>query len=258
MKKLLTLSAVFAGLALSSAMTLPASAAAGAFDFLDPCIHAREQLSDAQKHMIGAVATSKQEIATMSAPQAFRDWWLDAKKAEERPVYDKQVAPTLAKMGVPDTAKAYDQWFSDLIASVDPQQLTMLIDMNYRQLQLEMLVEDAADGQASIDKARAECKSDVGSQVLRVATAPIGWVAGNFESAKGEKNIFTQVYHAVTGISPDAIAHNGPLGGPNAEARKIVNAIAGGPNGEVRKTLRALDPGNIGGGHNSVFHKPFG
>jgi hypothetical protein len=88
---------------------------------------------------------------------------------------------------------------------------------------------------------------------------PIGWVAGNFQAAKNEKNVVTQVFHALTGVSPQAIAEHGLLGGKNSEARKALEPIIGGPNGAIQKgigdgartvtkaaedTVRALNPGN--------------
>ena len=112
----------------------------------------------------------------------------------------------------------------------------------------EELAKNRAATTAEFDKAKTElddsCKNDVANQVLRVALAPLGWVQGNFEAGKNEKNVVTQVIRAVTGISPDAIAKQGLLGGDNSEARKAANAIAGGPNSEVRKALRTLDPSN--------------
>ncbi|WP_439360171.1 hypothetical protein [Bradyrhizobium sp. DASA03007] len=65
----------------------------------------------------------------------------------------------------------------------------------------------------------------------------------------------TQVFKAVTGISPKDIAKQGVLGGDNSELRKLANAVAGGENSAVREGLRMLDPRNekgFVGGHNSV------
>jgi len=38
------------------------------------------------------------------------------------------IAPALRKYGVTDFNAAFDAWFEDMIASVDPQELTELID----------------------------------------------------------------------------------------------------------------------------------
>jgi hypothetical protein len=110
-----------------------------------------------------------------------------------------------------------------------------------RALAKEAELKAEAPSRASFDQARSErdqsCKMDVGNQVLRAALAKLGMVAGNFERAKKEKNVVTQVVAATTGISPDAIAHNGPLGGEHSVARQAVNAVVGGLNGAIRKGI---------------------
>ena len=239
--------------------------AGGAFDFLDPCIKARTDFSDQRQEFRTRADTLEATIPTMVATPEFREAWINAKQVQARPIFDTDVAPQLAKYGLKDMDQAFDAWFKDMIASVDPQDLQDLINTTYRSLAKEEVAAERAKTEAAYDDAKSDldgsCKSDVGSQVLRVAVAPIGWVAGNFESAKSEKNIVTQVFHAVTGVSAKDIAKQGILGGDKSELRKLANAIAGGPNSEVRKGLRFLDPGNTdgwAGGKNSFFHKPFG
>jgi hypothetical protein len=104
----------------------------------------------------------------------------------------------------------------------------------------------------TFDKGKSEldaaCKSDVGSQALRLALVPVGWVVGNFETAKNEKNVVTQVFHALTGMSPQAVAEHGILGGKESFARQVAEPIIGGPNGAIQKGIgdaaRALNPAN--------------
>jgi hypothetical protein len=116
---------------------------------------------------------------------------------------------------------------------------------------------------AKFDDAQKElgdaCKSDVGSQALRLTLAPLGWVAGNFQAAKDEKNVVTQVIHALSGVGIQAIAEQGALGGDNSDARKLLEPVIGGPHGAIQQgigdagravskgagdAVRALNPGN--------------
>jgi hypothetical protein len=166
---------------------------------------------------------------------------------------------------VTDLDGAFDAWFSDMIATVAPADLDSLINTTFREMAKEEIARSQAKTDADFENAKGEldssCKKDVGSQVLRVALAPIGWIGGNFEAGKNENNLVTQVFRAVTGISPKDIAKYGILGGENSELRKLANAIAGGENSEMGKGLKFFDPGNRGGifgGDNSVFRKPFG
>ena len=233
MKKLLLATAL--GLA-----TLGASPAfaAGAFDFLDPCIKARGDFSDQRQQVRAKYDNLESSIPTMVADAEFRDAWMKAKREQARPIFDKEVAPLLAKYGIKDMDQAFDAWFKDMIAAVDPQDLQNLINETYRMMAKEEVARYRSKTEAEFDKAKSEldssCKKDAGSQALRVALAPIGWIGGNFEAAKDEHNIVTQVFRAVTGISPEDIAKQGILGGDNSELRKLANAVAGGENSEVQ------------------------
>lgn len=233
--------------------------AEGAFDFLDPCIKARSEFADQRQQMRSRAAQFEGSIPTLVADADFRAAWMNAKREKARPIFDADFAPTLHKLQVPDMDKAFEAWFTDLMSSLPAEELDGLINKSYRQLAAEELASVRAKSEAEFDEAKSEldgsCKKDVGSQVLRVALTPIGWIGGNFESAKNEKNIVTQVFKAVWGISPKDIAQQGILGGDNSELRKLANAVAGGENSEVRKGLRFLDPSNekgFLGGHNSA------
>ncbi|MBI2740785.1 MAG: hypothetical protein HYX38_30150 [Rhodospirillales bacterium] len=239
--------------------------AGGAFDFLDPCIKAKSDFRDERDVVRTRLQGAELKIDTMTPAAGFRAAWLKDKRAQARPVFDADVAPQLARYGLKDMDQAFDAWFKDMVAAVDPQDLESLISTSYRVLLKEELARVRSATEASYDAAKAEldssCKSDVGSQVLRVVIAPLGWIGGNLEAGKSEKNIVTQVFRGVTGISAKDIAKHGILGGENSELRKLANTAAGGENSEVRKGLRFMDPGNpkgILGGPNSFFRKPFG
>jgi hypothetical protein len=252
-------------LAIITAVVSPAFADGGAFDFLDPCIKARDDFAGQRQAVRAQIERAETSIPAMTATVEFREAWMKVKRVDSRPYFDKEIAPVLRKYGVSDFDAAFNAWFEDMIASVDPQDLKDLIDHNYRELGKEEIARIRSTTEAEYDNAKkdldAACKKDVGNQVLRVALAPLSWIDGNFKAAKNEDNVVTQVFRALTGVSAKDIAKFGPLGGPNSELRKLANAIAGGENSEVRKTLRFLDPGNrdgIFGGPNSVFRKPFG
>ncbi len=245
--------------------SLPAHAGGGTFDFLDPCIQARDQFREQRQNVAIRFNAAHNTIDGAVAPQEFRDLWRKSKQAELRPVFDKDVAPLLKQMGVSDMEAAFAKWFEAGIASIEPAQVDDIINQNFRSLAKEELQKSRAQSDAEFNAAKADldaaCKADVASQTLRLVTAPIGWTIANFEAGKNEHNVVTQVFRAVTGISARAIAEHGLLGGDNSELRKLANAIAGGQNSEVRKALRFFDPGNgtgIFGGANSFFRKPFG
>lgn len=246
MKKLLLASV----LGLSTLATAPASAQ-GAFDFLDPCIKARSDFDGQRQHVRGRFANFEASIPTMTATPEFREAWMQAKRQQARPYFDKEVAPALERYGLTDAERAFDAWFKDIIASLQPEELESLVNTTYRLMAREELARGQAKTEAEYEKAKSEldgsCRSDVGSQVLRVAMAPIGWVGGNIEGAQREHNIVTQVFRGVTGVSARDIASHGILGGENSELRKLARAIAGGPNSEVNKALRILDPSNTSG-----------
>jgi uncharacterized membrane-anchored protein YhcB (DUF1043 family) len=254
MKKLLLASAL-------SLATLGASPAfaAGAFDFLDPCIKVRSDFSEQRQQVHEKYAAATSSIDTMTYTPEFKAAWIKAKREQARPVFDKQVAPVLARYKVTDMDGAFDAWFNDMIGIIATADLDMLINTTFRHLLKEEVASYQAKTEADFNQVKAEldssCKKDVGSQVLRVALAPISWIGGNFEAAKAEHNLVTQVFKAVSGISPKDIAKYGILGGENSELRKLANAIAGGENSDFRKTLRFMDPSNEGGilgGHESA------
>ena len=256
MRKNITLAMVLA-LAVLAASPVHAG---GAFDFLDPCIKARSEFAEQRQDLRARASTFESSIATMVASPEFRAAWTTAKRKQARPIFDADVAPTLRKLGVTDMDAGFEAWFNEVMNALPTDQLESLINTTYRQLAKEELASVRAKSEAEFDQAKSEldssCKKDVASQVLRVALAPVGWIAGNFESAKNEKNAVTQVFKAVTGISPKDIAQQGILGGDKSEARKLANAIAGGPDSAVRQGLQLFDPNNeqrgFLGGHNAA------
>lgn len=263
MRKVIIAAAVGA-ITLASA-SVPARAGSGTFDFLDPCIQARGEFRDQREEVVRRFDAAHAAVDVASTPQEFRDLWFKSKRAELRATFDKDVVPLLKQMGIADLEAAFSRWFDAGIASVEPKQLDDIINLHFRTVAKEEVAKKRAQSDAEFAAAKedlaAACRADVGSQTLRLVAAPVGWVIKSFEAGKNERNIYTQVFRAVTGISPLALSKQGLLGGDNSELRKLANAIAGGDGSEVRKALRFLDPGNMSGlfgGSNSFFRKPFG
>ena len=238
MKKILLASA----LGLASLGGTPAFAA-GAFDFLDPCIKAQSDFSEQRQQMHEKFVAASASIDTMNYTPDFRDAWIKAKRKQARPIFDEQVAPVLTKYNVTDMDGAFDAWFNDMIASIAPADLDALINTTFRVMAKTEVARSKAQTEQEYNIAKSDldglCKSDVGNQVIRIAAAPIGWIGGNFEAAKDESNLVTQVFKAVSGISPKDIAEHGILGGEKSELRKLANSIAG-ENSEVNKVLRII------------------
>jgi hypothetical protein len=249
MKTLLKTVAVAVALSVPLAST---SFAAGAFDFLDHCIKVKREFAEQRQAIFAKINLAESSIDTLTTTPEFKEAWMADVRKQARPVFDEQIAPTLREMGTPDMDKAFTVWFDLEMAKIQPEDLDKQINSDFRALARDELRRNRAEINANLDQQQKElgdaCKSDVGSQVLRATLAPLGWVAGNFEAAKNEKNVVTQVFHAVTGISPQAIAEHGVLGGDHSEARKLLEPVIGGPKGAIQKGIgdaaRALNPAN--------------
>jgi hypothetical protein len=222
------------------AVTASAPARAqGALDFLDSCIKARSDFAEQRQAYFAKLNVTESSVDTLTATPEFREAWLEEVRKQARALFDEKVAPALREMGVTDMEKGFGKWFELELAAIKPEDLDKRITDDFRSLAKQELRQIRTKSNAEFDKGQAElgdaCKSDVGSQALRLALAPVGWVAGNFEAAKNEKNIVTQVFRAVTGVSPQAIAEHGLLGGDKSEARKVLEPVIGGPNGAIQK-----------------------
>src|SRR5258705_11059614 len=76
--------------------------AAGAFDFLDPCIKARSEFADQHQQIRSRVTNFENSIATMVADAEFHTAWMSAKRNKPRPIFDAAFAPTRVKLGATD------------------------------------------------------------------------------------------------------------------------------------------------------------
>lgn len=220
-------------LTFSFGAALPAIAGNGVFNFLDPCVEARDDFRDQRFAILAAYDTSISDADSAEVTAEYTDAWTAAKKKQLRPIFDADVAPTLMSMGVEDVDKAYGIWFEKALSQFGDQ-LDHIVTANFRKELKEVRIEEKATTKAELERQKnelhAECKMDVGNQVLRgaitAAVAPIDIVKGNFESAKREANVVTQTVRATTGVSLRDIQQNGPAGGETSEARKAGRAIA--------------------------------
>jgi hypothetical protein len=239
-----------AALALCIAAGSVPARAQGAFDFLDPCIKARSDFAEQRQAYFTKLNLTESSVDTLAPTPEFRAAWLKEVRKQAWPLFAEKVAPALREMGVTDMEKAFDTWFKLEMAAIKQEELDKRITADFRTLAREQLRQVRGKSNAEFDDAHAklgeQSKPDVGSQALRLALAPVGWVLGNFEAAKSEKNIVTQVVRAVTGVSPQAMVEHGIIGGPNSEARKILEPVIGGPNGAIQKGFKdvanALNP----------------
>jgi hypothetical protein len=139
-------------------------------------------------------------------------------RKQAHPLFDEKMAPKLREMGATDMEKAFNVWFDMELAAVKAEDLDNRINSDFRGMAKDELKKIRADSNAKLDESQKElggsCKSDVGSQALRLTLAPVGWVAGNFEAAKNEKKHRHPSVPCTFGChSAQAIAEHGFLGG---------------------------------------------
>jgi hypothetical protein len=210
---MLLLSSVLAGALGSSVFVQPGSASNGVFDFLDPCIEARDQFADRRDDAFRQLDTLIVNSDKAEATDGYRSEWLKAKKDLLRKYFDSELKPTLQAMRVTDFDTAYSAWFDLQIAQLTPQQLKKLQDANFRFELKKELIQRRAQTSADVANAEGElsrsCKMDVGNQALRVAILgamrPFTFVAGNWKAAEKD-GFIAQVIQAPTGINvPDAV-----------------------------------------------------
>lgn len=227
------------------------ASAQGVFDFLDPCIAAKDDYWEAREEIITQIDTRVGNIDTEPANTEFIVWWWSEKEKVLRKAFDDMFSDVVKDSGG-DVEVAYKNWLTKIIEEAGGAEKIKedVIDIEYRRVRTIKAQQEAGAVVEELDKTKNDlydsCPEDVANQVFRgtiaIVAAPIGWVSENFKSAKEESGAISQATKAVLGISADDIAKQGVLGGDNSEARKAANAVAGGKNSEVRKTLRALDP----------------
>ncbi|GAB4520265.1 MAG: hypothetical protein Tsb0019_21160 [Roseibium sp.] len=224
---------VIAALIAGSTMVTSASAQ-GLFDFLDPCIEARNDFHDTRQNIMADLNRSVADVDTATPSREYRDAWFAAKRKEMRPVFDEHVAPTLAEYGVTDLDAAFASWFDRVMAQLDQGELDQAITANFRhELRSFRLKErdlTAAEFARQSDELGSACRMDAGNQALRVvlttAMAPVDIVLGNIKAAEREANVVTGAVRATTGVSLRDIQDHGLAGGENSEVRKAGRAIA--------------------------------
>jgi len=197
------------GAALAAAMSaVPAHASNGVFDFIDPCIEAHDQFSAGRDASFTDLDSRLANVDKAATTEAYRVAWLADKKVDLRKVFDRDVQPTLAALGMTDFEVAYSKWFDLTIAQVPPEHLKSLQDSSFQMSLKDALLKSKAKTAEEMSNAERElsksCKMDVGNQALRVAILgamkPITFVAGNWKSAEKD-GFIAQVIAAPTGVN---------------------------------------------------------
>jgi hypothetical protein len=219
---------------------LPGTASAqGLFDFLDPCIGARNDYWKARNGILTKVDTKLAGVATAQPTKEFSDYWWTEKRVALRTFFDANIVPVLEGAGIKEQKMldaAFETWLEKQIHGAGGHEaMNKLVAEEYRRVLGLALLKQKGETVAALDKQRDElyssCPQDVANQMFRglitVTVAPIGIVTQNLEIAKRESGDLAKVLAGTTGISVDAINKGGILGGENSEARKACNAVAG-------------------------------
>jgi hypothetical protein len=206
-----------------------ANASNAVFDFLDPCIEARDQFSDQRDQILTQLNRQIANAETAKSTEEYRKLWLASKKEALRAVFDRDLKPVLEAAGVKDIDPAYEKWFELQITQLSPEQLAALQDSNFRFELKRYLMNERGKTSDALETERAKlanaCKMDVGNQALRVAIIgalkPFTFVAGNWKAAEKD-GFIAQVIAAPTGINPvDAVKC--PIRGCSSES--VVNKV---------------------------------
>jgi hypothetical protein len=222
-----------ATLAVLAGLSTPALASNGLFDFVDPCIQARDSFSEQRTNMLSQLNQAVVDADHQPAPAAYRDLWLQAMKEKLRPKFDELVAPSLRDAGVTNMDDAYGKWFTNLISKMGQDDVTKLVDANFHQelrgLRLSQQTQGIAQLQAAQGDLDHSCKMDVGNQALRVTLgavmAPFGIAQRNAELFQREPTVVGKAL-AVGGVSLTDIGKYGPAGGPNSVINQAGNFFA--------------------------------
>ena len=126
--------------------------AAGAFDFLDPCIKARNEFSDQRQQIREKYAAVNASVGSMTYTPEFKVAWIKAKREQARPIFDMEVAPALARYKVTDMDAAFDAWFNDMLGSIAPDDLDSIINITFRQLRLFLALAETGTGWDQLDE----------------------------------------------------------------------------------------------------------
>lgn len=230
MKTLYKLSVVVFGLIASASVN-----AGGVFDFLDPCIAAKDDYWDQRGKIIAQFDQAQASNTSAIAPKEFEDIWWKEKTKVLKEYFDEKIAPII-KLSGGNVDKGFDVWLAKMVSdSGGADAIKKLVDEEYRRIRELAILKQKSETQSALDSKKKElygqCPSDVASQVFRgtitIVTAPVGIILGNLEAAKNESGDVDKALRATTGISIGAIKNDGVLGGKESEARKACNAVAG-------------------------------
>lgn len=208
----------------------------GLFDFLDPCIGAKELYWQERNAVLSNTNFQIDAVNSAVPTNNFRIWWWNDKKLSLINYFNSDIWPMLAAAGANNHEAAFSIWLNKEIAnSGGIPKLEQLMTQEFRRLRRLFLLSQRGADMAELDEERrrlyGSCPQDVASQVFRgfqvLVGYPVGVVSRNWEMARRERGEIARAVAASTGISTRDIQRYGPLGGQNSEARKLCNGLAG-------------------------------
>jgi hypothetical protein len=107
-------------------ITAAAHARNGALDWLDPCSKPEAQLASETQDWEAAKSTAAAAFPSATPTAEFVAKWWDLQKEIQRKKFFEEHKEFLAKLGL-DKDAAFEAWFAEQRAKVDPKQVSELI-----------------------------------------------------------------------------------------------------------------------------------
>jgi hypothetical protein len=211
----------------------PPLGAQGLFDFLDPCIAAKQDFWQSRAEIMNSLARENEAVTSEKATPQFRDFWWEEKKKLLQRYFDDNLGDVV-RAGGGNAQKAFEVWLALQIKkqggmnAVDP-----IIQSEYKKTKRLALEQQKGVIQVKLDESKnnlyKSCPQDVGNQVFRgaitILSAPVNIVQGNFDGASRESGDIAKLLRIITGVSVTDIQSRGVCGGDNSEMRKLFGSL---------------------------------
>lgn len=205
----------------------------GLFDFLDPCIAAKNDYWAARNNIMSDIEKQKSAVKSQKAPVEFRDFWWKEKRKLLQDYFDANLGDVI-RAGGGNYKKAFEIWLAKQVeAQGGMKAIDPIIESEFKKTKTLLLDRQKGATQAKLDETKQKlydgCPQDVGNQVFRggvvILTAPVNIVRGNFDAAGRESGDIAKVLRAITGVSESDIRRRGVCGGDNSEMRKLFGSL---------------------------------